>query len=105
MAQNCKHCSEQVKNLKPIIGKKHSFQTEPVVEPNEEDQLDFAGPPLDDLNRDEYILVAIDEWSKFFTAKNYQRYISNNGVPRRLSCDQAQTFRAENFKCFAVPRI
>ena len=31
MAQNCKHCAEQGKNLKPIIGKKHSFQMEPVV--------------------------------------------------------------------------
>ena len=34
IAQNCKHCTEQGKNLKPIIGKKHSFQIEPVVEPN-----------------------------------------------------------------------
>ena len=41
MAQNCKHCTEQDKNLKPIIGKKHSFLMEPVVEPNEEVQLDF----------------------------------------------------------------
>ena len=42
-AQNCKHCTEQGRNLKPIIGKTHSFQVEPVVEPNEEVQLDFAG--------------------------------------------------------------
>ena len=44
MAQNCKHCTEQGKNLKPIIVKKHSFQMEPVLEPKEEVQLDFAGP-------------------------------------------------------------
>ena len=25
-----------------------------------------------------------------------QRYVSNNGVPRRLKCDQAQTFRNFN---------
>ena len=68
MSQNCKHCTEQIENLKPIIGKKHLFQTEPVVEPNEEVQLDFAGPPLDDLNKDAYVLVAIDKWSKFSTA-------------------------------------
>ena len=42
MAQNCKHCTERGKNLKPIIGKKHSFQMEPVVERSEEVQLDFA---------------------------------------------------------------
>ena len=65
MAQSCKHCSEQGKNLKPIIGKKHLFLTEPVVEPNKEVQLDFAGPLPDELNRDAYILVAIDKSSKF----------------------------------------
>ena len=32
-AQHCKHCTEQGKNSKPIIGKKHSFQMELVVEP------------------------------------------------------------------------
>ena len=112
MAQNCKHCTEEVKNLKPIIGKKHSFQMEPVVEPNEEVQLDFAGPLPDELNKEAYILVAIDKWSKFPTAKVVtnttadiaikfmQRYISNNGVPRRIRCDQAQTFRARNFQLF-----
>ena len=61
MAQNCRHCTEQGKNLKPIIGKKHSFLMEPVVEPNEEVQLDFAGPLPDELSRDAYILVAIDK--------------------------------------------
>ena len=83
---------------------------ESVVEPNEEVQLEFAGPLPDELNRDAYILLAIDKWSKFPTAKVVsnttadiaikfmQRYISNNGVPRRLRCDQAQTFRAENSK-------
>ena len=41
----------------------------PVVNPNEEVQLDFAGPLSDELNKDEYILVAIDRWSKYPTAK------------------------------------
>ena len=112
MAQNCKHCTEQGKNLKPILGKNLSFQMEPVFEPNEEVQLDFAGPLPDDLNRDAYILVAIDKWSKFPTAKIVsnttadiaikfmQRYNSNNGVSRRLPCDQAQTFRAKKFQIF-----
>ena len=83
---------------------------EPVVEPNEEAQLDLTEPIPDELNKDEYILVAVGEWSKFPTAKVVsnttadvarkfmQRYISNNGVPRRLGCDQAQTFRAKNFQ-------
>ena len=62
---------------------------EPVVEPNEEVQLVFAGPLPDELNKDAYSLVAIDKWSKFPTAKVVsadvaikfmQRYISNKGV-------------------------
>ena len=66
----------------------------------------------DEFNRDAYILVAIDKWSKFptakvvtnttadMTSKFMQRYISINGVPRRLRCDQAQTFRAKKFQLF-----
>ena len=85
---------------------------ESVVKYNEEVQLDFAGPLPDKLNKDAYILVAIDKWSKFPTAKIVsnttadiaikfmQRCISNNGVPRRLRCDQAQTYRAKTFQIF-----
>ena len=29
-----------------------------------------------------------------------QRYVSNNGVPRRLRCNQAETFRAKKFQLF-----
>ena len=67
-----------------------------MVEPNEEVQLDFTRPLPDESNRDAYILVAIDKWSKLPTAKVVtnttadvaikfmQRYTSNNWVPRRL---------------------
>ena len=34
---------------------------EPVVEPNDEVQFDFAGPLPDELNKDAYILAAIDK--------------------------------------------
>ena len=81
---------------------------EPVVEPNEEVQFDFAGPLSDELIRDAYFLVAIDKWFKFPTAKVVsnttadiaikfmQRYISNNGVPRGLSAN-IQGKRIPNF--------
>ena len=29
-----------------------------------------------------------------------QPYISNNGVPRKIGCDQAQKFRAKKFQLF-----
>ena len=85
---------------------------EPVVKPNEEVQLDFARPIPDELNEEAYILVAIDKWSKFPTAKVVtnttadiaikfmQRYISNNGVPCRIRCNQAQTYRSKKFQLF-----
>ena len=70
-----------------------------VVEPNKENQIDFAGSLPDEINKDVYILVAVEKKSKFPTAKLVskttadiaiklkQKYISNNGVPRRLRCD------------------
>ena len=69
-------------------------------------------PLPDELNRDAYILYTIDKWSKFPTAKVVtnttadiaikfmQRYISNNGVPRKIRCGHAQTFRAKKFQLF-----
>ena len=116
MAQNCKQCMEQRKNLKPILGKKHSFLMEPVVEPNEEVQLDFAGSLPDEINKDAYIVVAIDKWSKFPTAKVVsnttadiaikfmQRYISNNGVPRRLRF-RLKISEQKNFNFFVTQII
>ena len=51
---------------------------ESVVEPNEEVQLDFAGPLPNELNRDAYILVAIDKLSKFPTAKKSLKHNSRH---------------------------
>ena len=34
-----------------------------------------------------------------------QRYLSINGVPRRLRCDRAQTFRTKNFQLFYSTNI
>ena len=63
MAKKCKQCTEQGKNLKPIIGKKHSFQMDSVVEPN-------AEVLPDELIKDAYILVTIVKWPKLPTAKS-----------------------------------
>ena len=58
---------------------------------------------MDKLNKDAYILVAVDKRSKFPTVKvgsnttadvAKKRMHRNDGVPRKLRCDQAQTFRA-----------
>ena len=80
-----------------------------VVEPNEEIQLDFAGPLPDENDREVYILVGVDRFSRFSYAKVVsnnradtiirfmQNHIVNHGVPRNIRCDRAQGFRAKKF--------
>ena len=45
-AQACRHCTENGKNLKPLISKTQVGNLPPLSEPNEEVQMDFAGPIL-----------------------------------------------------------
>ena len=71
MSRNCRQCTERGENLRPFLGKIHSLQIESTVEPNEEVQLDFAGLLPNELNREAYILVAIDYWSNFRQLKWY----------------------------------
>ena len=105
-AQNGKECRAKGKNLRVISGKKHFTSLDTVVEPNEEIQLDFAGPLPDENNKDVYILVGVDKFSRFPSAKVIannkadtiikfmQTHFVNDGVPRNIRCDQAQGFRA-----------
>ena len=104
--------------MKPARGKQFSFQMDlvvehvvgPVVEPR--GTVRFCRTPRGRIRKDANILVAIDMWSKLPMAKVVsnttadvalkfiQRYISNNGVPRKLRCEHGQTFRAKKFHFF-----
>ena len=111
-AQNCKNCRDKGKNLKTISGKKHYTTLDAVVEPNEEIQLDFTGPLPDENDKEVYILVGVDRFSRFPYAKIVsnnradtiirfmQNHIVNLGVPRKMRFDQAQGFRAKKFLIF-----
>ena len=111
-AQNCKECRTKGKNLRVISGKKHFTNLDAVVEPNEEIQLDFAGPLPDENKKDVYILVGVDRFSRFPYAKVVtnnkadtiirfmQTHLVNQGVPRNIRCDQAQGFRAKKFRIY-----
>ena len=108
-AQNCKNCRDKGRILKVISGKKHYTTLDAVVEPNEEIQLDFAGPLPDENDKEVYILVGIDRFSRFPYAKDVannradtiipfmQNQIVNHRHPRNIRCDQAQGFRAKKF--------
>ena len=107
-AQNCKNCRDKGKNLKFISGKKHYTTLDAVVEPNEEIQLDFAGPLPHENDKEVYILVGGDRFSRFPYAKVasnnkadtvirfMQNHIVSHGVPRIIRCDQAQVFWAKS---------
>ena len=43
-AQGCRHCIDKGKNLKALISKNNLGLLPPLVEPNQEIQMDFAGP-------------------------------------------------------------
>ena len=60
-AQNCKRCREKGKNFKIISGKKHYTTLDAMVEPNEEIQLDFAGPLPDENDKEVHILVGVSD--------------------------------------------
>ena len=59
-AKNCKQCLDQGKNLKPIISKSKLGTLPKLSEPNEELQLDFAGPIIDKKT----ILMNIIYWPR-----------------------------------------
>ena len=79
-------------------------------EPNEELQMDFAGPiPFRNHVDIYYILVTVDRYSRFPTAQvykncdtstaieNLEEYCKFHGIPRSLRCDQAQAFKSRDF--------
>ena len=111
MAQRCKPCTAIGKNLKPIIPKNKHTHLNNLQEPNEEVQIDFIGPTLDN-NKYTYILVSVDRFSRYPHAKAYHNcnteraieflksYMTFHGIPRSLMCDQAQAFKSKNFEIF-----
>ena len=64
ISKNCRACSDVGKNLKPLITNKDVGLTKTPTEPNEIIQMDFAGPLLDGPDKNIYILVSIDKYSK-----------------------------------------
>ena len=70
-----------------------------MVEPNEEIQLDFAGPLPDENDNEVYILVGVNRFSRFPFAKG----ITNNKADTIIRfmqnhiVNQVQGFRAKKF--------
>ena len=116
-AHNCRHCIDKGKNLKPIITKNNIGTLGKLTEPNEEIQMDFAGPiPFKNNTHNNYILVTVDRLSRFPHAETFnncdtntaivylESYCRLHGIPRSIRCDQAQAFKAKEFELFCKNR-
>ena len=113
----CRHCTNKDKNLEAIIPKNQLGNLPKLKEPNEEIQMDFAGPiPYKNKTQNDYILVTVDILSRFPHAETFhncetetaieylEKYCKLHGIPRLIRCDQAQAFKAKEFKIFCKNR-
>ena len=113
-AEDCSECTAYGKNVKTL---KPKSAWENVVEPtapNEELQIDFAGPFGTKNNSKYYILVAIDRYSRFPSAlltkstnankviKFLTPYIALHGVPKKLELTNFLALKARILTNFAL---
>ena len=113
-AENCRQCLDQGKNLKPIIPKSNLGTLPKLSEPNEELQIDFAGPIVNtkNNNNEQYILAVVDRFSRYPSALVHtncdtqtaieflNQYCKFHGIPRSIRCDQAQAFKSRAFEIY-----
>ena len=70
--QACRSCTNKGKNLKPLIPKSQIGSLPFLTEPNQEIQMDFAGPiPFKENNLNNYILVTVDRLSRYPHAETF----------------------------------
>ena len=98
---DCVPCTDIGKNLKPIIPKSKWHPHKACQEPNEEIQINFGGPIINDKDKDIYFLTCIDRFSKYPTVKIFDNangvnvvkflrdYAYTHGIPRTIRLDQA----------------
>ena len=110
--ENCIECVKAGKNLKPLINHNTLGKLPTVEEPNQEMELDFAGPLPLVWGTKKYILVCVDRFSKFPSAQitsstsaksiiNFlSKYIALHGIPRTIRTDQGSGFISQEVREF-----
>ena len=113
----CKSCTAIGTNLNSIIPAKQFQAYKPYIVPNQEIQIDFAGPISNVKNHEIYILTCIDRFSKYPSAEvfdnanasNVRKFLDNyihiHGVPRSLRIDQARCLMGNQVKNFVWKKI
>ena len=98
---DCVPCTDIGKTLKPIIPKSKWHPHKACQEPNEEIQIGFGGPIINDKDKDIYFLTCIDRYSKYPTVRIFDNangvnvvtflrdYAYTHGIPRTIRLDQA----------------
>ena len=77
---NCTQCNQTGKNIKSIIPTTQISELPALSEPNEELNLNFAGPLDNNWGKNKYILLCIDRFSKFPSAKSTSSTSSNTVI-------------------------
>ena len=113
-AIECKSCTAIGKNLKSVIPAKQFKAHTPCIVPNQEIQIDFAGPINNEKEHEIYILTCIYRSSKYPSAelvhnanasnviKFLDNYIQIHGVPRSLRIYQARCLVGNQVKNFCM---
>ena len=68
-AENCPNCRASGKNLTTQLPSSEKNKLEILSEPNQEIQMDFAGPIKSKTRGNVYILVAVDQFGNWPTAQ------------------------------------
>ena len=110
MAKECRSCTRNGKNVNYFIPKNASKPLPPLTLPEQELQLDYAGPLEDNKGKNIYLLIAIDRYSKFpsvkitkstggeSSLKFLRNYIDTHGIPELIETDQFSGFRGKTMK-------
>ena len=115
-ASECKVCTQIGKNLKSVIPHRKRTPLPKCSEPNDEIQLDFGGPILNEKGIEQYFITSIDRYSKYTTAeivknasgpnviKFLNNYVYQHGVSRTIRLDQARCFTGKKFQIFCTAK-
>ena len=108
--KNCIQCIKAGKNLKVILGTNNTEKLPILTEPNEEVDLGFAGPFDRNWGNSKYLLLCIDRFSKFPSAKVVNNtsassilsfktdYCHLHGFPKSIRADHGSCFTSFDFR-------